>query len=189
MGMQRGSVRAVLLALVIVLPIHAFACPIRAYLGLYVDSYHSDCRQDITVPFTTFTVWVWVLPNLREMECVEYRLEKPDWTIHVGTVYYSMVDPVGEPDWFGEGGEACFDYCRLHWTWICQYQMVAEVANVEGFISIHERYSNGHLQITTCDAELPVVPIVPITYLAINQPCDNASGSMSWGAIKNLYEK
>jgi hypothetical protein len=186
--MRSRSFAGVLLAAVLLLPFSTSACPLKAYIGLYADEYHSDCRQD-TYPYAMFNVWAWVLPSYNGIECVEYRLEKPDWLEYVGITYSPIViHPIAPNDWFGDGGTLCFAYCRYQWAWVCQYQIIPLTSGQTGYITVHERLSTGLMQAKVCDVAVGTEDLVALNYLALNQPCTIAAESTTWGAIKNMYQ-
>ncbi len=184
--MFRGFFIAILLAAMLVSTVNA--CPDKVYVGLYADDKHGDCSQDV-YNYSPFDVWLFVLPSTSYVECVELRLEKPEWLQLVGTELYPLIaDPVEPIDWFGDGGIVCFEYCRSQWTWVCRFTMLPTKTGLTGYITVKERFSTGVMQATTCMGNRPIQPLEALNYLAINQPCVVGTVSSSWGAIKGMYK-
>ncbi|MCK4539481.1 MAG: hypothetical protein KAV42_11855 [Candidatus Krumholzibacteria bacterium] len=164
------------------------ACPDRVYIGLYVDGLHSDCDEYVTA-YKPFTLWVWVLPSMQGVTCLEFRLEKPEWLELLGMTEHILAADLEEDfDWFGEGGKMCYEYCRFQWTWVFQFTLMPTDASATGFITMHEWARSGNLLSTTCKEDYPIQALIPITYLAINQSCEIGTENATWGAIKGLYK-
>lgn len=190
MGMYRGPIVAVLVGVVLSFSVSTSACPDKSYIGLYADGIHSDCSQDV-VAYQPFTVWVWIKPSVRAVQSVEFRLEKPPWLDHIGTIQNCMTVTNPVPyDWFGDGGRVFFKYCQYQWTWLFRFEMMPTMGGITGYISIHEWLVTGELKVQTCNSdEYLVQPLTPLTFLALNMPCETGAESCSWGAIKALYKQ
>ncbi|HSG28455.1 MAG TPA: hypothetical protein VLA34_08235 [Candidatus Krumholzibacterium sp.] len=187
--MYRGSIISILLAACICLSVPLMACPDKVYLGLYADGNHSDCDADV-VAYSPITLWVWVLPSMQGVECLEFRLVKPAWLELVSTTpHFLCADMEEDYDWFGEGGRICYEYCRFQWTWVFQFTLMPTTDRETGFITMAEWLRSGELKVSTCKEDRPVQALTPLTWLAINQPCEVSTETETWGAIKSLYRQ
>ena len=107
--MYRGSIISILLAACILLSVPLQACPDKVYLGLYADGNHSDCDVDVAA-YSPITLWVWVLPSTSGVDCLEFRLEKPEWLQEVDrTPHFLCADLDEDFDWQALGESPVID--------------------------------------------------------------------------------
>ncbi len=157
-----------------------------AFIGLYTDSEHSVCRQDIPAPYMGWTTWVWIQPSDLGMICAEFMIQNPAWIFNTGT----LVNPahsvaLGDPF---TGISICFGTCQTDWTWLYQLNALPTVAGVPDYVNVVGHPDVGVYQVANCEAGYPIEPLVMLNNLGLNQDCEFAVGTVtsSWGAIKSI---
>ena len=158
----------------------------QTLIGLYVDSGHTVCRQDIPVPYQQFTVWVYVLPGDDGMICAEYRLSAPSWLIIAGTTV-NPAHSIALGDNF-TGVTICFAGCQSDWTWTYQFNMFPMSSGIPDYMNVLP-YPNYGLNAYNCLPGYPIEEMIVLNNLGLNRDCDITVGTetVSWGAIKNMY--
>jgi hypothetical protein len=159
-----------------------------AYMGLYTDDVHSNCRADVLAPYAGFTCWHWVLPSDFGAICAEFMIALP-----AGGVYFSTGSTVnpGHSVALGDpltGVSICFPDCQTDWFWTYQLAILPTVTTVQ-MITVEPHPDAGVYQVANCEPGYPLEPVTLLNNLHINEDCVYGNETSSWGAIKGMYSE
>ena len=157
------------------------------YIGLYADDMHSECSVTVSAPSEIFTVWVWALPSDEGMICAEYAMNIPTYIFITGTVT-QPTHTLGLDGCTTQRCSVCFGDCQYDWLWFAQFTMMS-MQVIADEIQIISHPDVGFVAAAVCSEGYPIVPLVILNHLAINQPCVIGAESHSWGAIKTLFSE
>ena len=163
----------------------AYAGP-QAFIGLYTDAAHSNCRQDVVAASVPFIVHIWVQPSDLGMICAEFSFLFPPTYYAIGTLAnpdHSVA--LGAPP---TGVSICFPTCQTDWTWLYQMTMLPLAAGIPDYMNIDIRPDAGAYQVANCEDGYPIESLIILNNLGLNQDCEMAVGTetSSWGAIKSI---
>ena len=161
------------------------AQPGTSYMGVYGDANHSICRVD-PIQYVPFHAYIMVLPSVRGMQAAEFTLLLPGTIITSGTA--KNADITVELGSLTGGISCAFGSCHSDWTVLYDLTCIA-LATVPGFIGLSGDISVNPpiFAIASCEPGYPSEPVIYHAPLACYQPCNVATQSSTWGAIKNLF--
>ena len=98
--------------------------PPIGYIGLYADDSHSSCCVT-GIGFYPVEMWIWFLPGVNGMICVEFAISYPENVIRSTVIQHPSISVVlGDLE---TGISACYPDCQTDWIW--QYHQLLYVTD------------------------------------------------------------
>ncbi len=173
------------------LAILALAAPIFAaegYVGIYTDTGHSNCSVNYPQPTDQRYLYVFWFAPVVGFQAVEFRLELSDIDLlELGAVTHNPDSNLQLGD-VESGIAVAFQTCYVNqWQWSERVRFYL-YDTYPGYIYLRGFPGASH-DIAWCAPgyEGSMSEAAILNHLAINQPCEVATESESWGAIKSMF--
>ena len=171
---------------------HAQLPPV-GYAGLYNDAGRTTWCDYNPGVFHVMQMYLWCLPNDLGQMCVEFSIDYPgDPGVILSTVTYSPHVSVNLGD-IDTGLSVCFLECQWDWHYPL-FQTILVNTSAQSTIRIVAHEASGLTAFANCEDGFPMEDFIVYTHLYINyepgvdaECSETASGTASWGVIKQMF--
>ena len=160
--------------------------PPQGYFGLFVD----DTRANWCITGTgSFTIYLFVLPNVDGMKCIELKTVVSSANIAVFSAVYNP--DVAQPIMGGVPGDlaACFGNCYYDWVQVFSATLFLMAPTAES-VTMEPFTGSPYMKTLDCLTPANELETIAWTYVYTNYAeCPPyANQESTWGAIKNMYQ-
>jgi len=121
-------------------------------IGMWADSEHCHSWIDPSPPYTTFNLWIFVLPGADGVEGLEFKMDLPANVILSGyelnPIFGITIDPI--TPWIAPGASWDFGPCQTDWFWTHRITLLTTDV-LPSHITIVPHENSGLIASITCE--------------------------------------